>query len=187
MFCSKCGAQLVKDAAYCMACGEKVEKNIVARNSDNGAEINEADTIPVKSAANIEHGSNFDAYGIGIVACIFIFVSWFLPFATVKAWGYDLVKATIYERYIAAATGAEVLVPIGLGVAFFLSFLKDRTVRIMAGVIAIICIGYPLYEYAESSRVVNATLEIGGIVYLIAGLVFIVACFIPIKANTEEK
>lgn len=189
MFCSKCGAQLVKDAAYCTECGTKVGAVKIVQSN----EAYDGDTAVDNFAHNVKSVSTDDtigepiAYRIALLAFAFVAIAFFLPFMAIKAWGYDLMQVNLYEAYIVGAIGADLLVPIGLGIVFVLIFFKERTLRIIAGIIAILCIGYPLYEYVETSSRMSTQLEIGGILYLIAGIALVVACFIPIKANTEEQ
>ena len=189
MFCSKCGAQLVKDAVYCTECGNKVGADMSVQSNEAYDCDTEVDnfTHTVKSVSTDDSKGEPLAYIIALFAFALVAIAFFLPFMTIKAWGYDSMQVNLYEAYIAGATGADVLVPIGLGIVYVLIFFKERTLRIIAGIIAILCIGHPLYEYIETSEKMSAQLEIGGILYLIAGIALIVACFIPIKANTEEK
>lgn len=184
MFCKKCGTQLEQDAEFCIVCGTKVG-NAVIRRSDEQTEGDAPATSSVNnmnaSARAAALGSNIGywlAFGaFGVMAFAF-----FLPIITAKAFGYSLHKLSLFNVFVQHAQGAMILVPIGLVIVFILILLKKRWARITAAIISMFCIGYPIIVVSEV-----ASIEIGGILYLLAGIVLIVACFIPIETKDKPK
>lgn len=186
MICKYCGGEIENDAEFCYHCGEDVleEDNAEQRKKAAPAVKNSKSDNLVQPNKSVNNG----AYAIGILSYALMAVSCFLPFLSVSAF-WQTAKSTIYEAYTAiGAKPIEILVIICMAVLGIFVLFRGKISCVCSIILTAFCVGYPLIEYSEEVKQLSyasSSLEIGGILLLVSGVMLILASIFKMMTYTE--
>jgi len=164
MFCLKCGEKVNTDDLFCPKCGEKIEKKKISKEkSIKNNKKEKKDFIQnahLNSIKKIINQNNF----IALIACILLIISYFLPFASIKANILNHSESINIEKYV-----NNIIILILSIISLIFILLKKDKFSLISGVIIIGLFLVKTIHIHSAHSALNFSYEKGDMFSLVLG------------------